>query len=100
MREGDVVSSWEKDMWEYFGSLYKNCNKGIKGRGKDRRISNTGLGLLETSGLKDEDDSRRSSYSSISSLENGYSPSGPNDPLEGMMGFGQSYGVPRDGATY
>lgn len=26
-------------MWEYFGRLYKNCNKGIKGRGKDRRIS-------------------------------------------------------------
>ncbi|PNS18619.1 hypothetical protein CAC42_5158 [Sphaceloma murrayae] len=29
----------EKEMWEYFSSLYKNCNKGIKGRGKDRRIS-------------------------------------------------------------
>jgi hypothetical protein len=26
-------------MWEYFASLYKNSNKGIKGRGKDRRIS-------------------------------------------------------------
>lgn len=40
-KEGDVVDSWEKEMWEYFGGLYKNCNKGIKGRGKDRRISNT-----------------------------------------------------------
>ncbi|EME42868.1 hypothetical protein DOTSEDRAFT_72344 [Dothistroma septosporum NZE10] len=40
-REGDVVDTWEKEMWEYFASLYKNCNKGIKGRGKDRRISNT-----------------------------------------------------------
>lgn len=40
-KEGDVVGSWEKEMWEYFGGLYKNCNKGIKGRGKDRRISNT-----------------------------------------------------------
>ena len=40
IKEGDVVDSWEKEMWEYFGSLYKNCNKGIKGRGKDRRISN------------------------------------------------------------
>lgn len=26
-------------MWEYFALLYKNSNKGIKGRGKDRRIS-------------------------------------------------------------
>lgn len=40
IKEGDVVDTWEKEMWEYFGSLYKNCNKGIKGRGKDRRISN------------------------------------------------------------
>ncbi|KAH9823712.1 Asparagine-rich zinc finger protein AZF1 [Teratosphaeria destructans] len=37
--EGDVVESWEKEMWEYFAGLYKNCNKGIKGRGKDRRIT-------------------------------------------------------------
>lgn len=41
IREGDVVEEWEKELWEYFVSLYKNCNKGIKGRGKDRRISNT-----------------------------------------------------------
>ena len=40
-KEGDVVDNWEKDMWEYFGGLYKNCNKGIKGRGKDRRISSS-----------------------------------------------------------
>ncbi|KAF2768405.1 hypothetical protein EJ03DRAFT_328252 [Teratosphaeria nubilosa] len=39
--EGDVVESWEKDLWEYFAGLYKNCNKGIKGRGKDRRITNS-----------------------------------------------------------
>lgn len=38
-REGDVVDAWDKEMWEYFAGLYKNCNKGIKGRGKDRRIS-------------------------------------------------------------
>ncbi|KAF2208684.1 hypothetical protein CERZMDRAFT_23796, partial [Cercospora zeae-maydis SCOH1-5] len=38
-QEGDVVDAWDKEMWEYFASLYKNCNKGIKGRGKDRRIS-------------------------------------------------------------
>jgi hypothetical protein len=25
-------------MWEYFASLYKNSNKGIKGRGKDRKV--------------------------------------------------------------
>jgi len=45
IREGDVVESWEKEMWEYLSGLYRNANKGIKGRGKDRRISMTaGLG--------------------------------------------------------
>jgi len=39
MRRFDAVSPEEKELWEYFASLYKNSNKGIKGRGKDRRIS-------------------------------------------------------------
>jgi len=33
------VTPQDKVLWEYFASLYKNSNKGIKGRGKDRRIS-------------------------------------------------------------
>jgi len=36
---GDNVTQDDKELWEYFASLYKNSNKGIKGRGKDRRIS-------------------------------------------------------------
>jgi hypothetical protein len=36
---GDWVSHEDKELWEYFASLYKNSNKGIKGRGRDRRIS-------------------------------------------------------------
>ncbi|KAL9093346.1 MAG: hypothetical protein Q9165_004087 [Trypethelium subeluteriae] len=39
IREGDAVSAADKDLWEYFATLYKNSNKGIKGRGKDRRIN-------------------------------------------------------------
>ncbi|KAL8680573.1 MAG: hypothetical protein Q9186_003265 [Xanthomendoza sp. 1 TL-2023] len=38
MREGDTVSATDKELWEYFATLYKHSNKGIKGRGKDRRI--------------------------------------------------------------
>jgi len=65
-------------MWEYFTSLYKNCNKGIKGRGKDRRISTTGLGIK----YEDEDlDARRNSYASISSASSGYSMVNGMDPL-------------------
>lgn len=33
------MTAQDKELWEYFASLYKNSNKGIKGRGKDRRIS-------------------------------------------------------------
>lgn len=32
------VTDEEKELREYFRSLYKNCNKGIKGRGKGRRV--------------------------------------------------------------
>lgn len=39
--EGDTISTLDKQLWEYFAALYKNSNKGIKGRGKDRRISST-----------------------------------------------------------
>ncbi|KAI9661628.1 MAG: hypothetical protein M1821_008866 [Bathelium mastoideum] len=39
IREGDAVTTADKELWEYFSTLYKNSNKGIKGRGKDRRIS-------------------------------------------------------------
>ena len=33
------VSKEEAELREYFRSLYKNCNKGIKGRGKGRRVA-------------------------------------------------------------
>lgn len=35
---GDNVSPEDRDLWSYFASLYKNSNKGIKGRGKDRKV--------------------------------------------------------------
>lgn len=34
----DEVSESDRELWDYFSTLYKNSNKGIKGRGKDRRI--------------------------------------------------------------
>lgn len=33
------MSPADKELWDYFASLYKNSNKGIKGRGKDRKVS-------------------------------------------------------------
>lgn len=56
MREGDPISAGEKELWGYFATLYKNSNKGIKGRGKDRRISTTTDASHDggASGIKEE----------------------------------------------
>jgi len=29
----------ERELWRYFESMYRNCNKGIKGRGKGRKVA-------------------------------------------------------------
>ncbi|KAF3030333.1 hypothetical protein E8E12_000822 [Didymella heteroderae] len=34
----DWISHQDKELWEHFVSLYKNSNKGIKGRGKGTRV--------------------------------------------------------------
>ncbi|KAH7122498.1 zinc finger protein-like protein OZF [Dendryphion nanum] len=49
VQQGQSVSMHDKELWEYFADLYKNSNKGIKGRGKDRRIPVTGLSTSATS---------------------------------------------------
>jgi len=61
-REDETVDAWERQMWEYFVSLYKNCNKGIKGRGKDRRIRNTAMSPTQS-----QDPARKDSVMSTSS---------------------------------
>ena len=37
-RNGETVSAADRELREYFATLYKNANKGIKGRGKDVRV--------------------------------------------------------------
>lgn len=43
--DAEPMSEEDKELWEYFSTLYKNSNKGIKGRGKDRRIRGIGIGI-------------------------------------------------------
>jgi len=38
IKDGNIVRDSEKELWEYFANLYKNSNKGIKGRGKDCKV--------------------------------------------------------------
>lgn len=64
MREGDAVSAQDKELWDYFSTLYKNSNKGIKGRGKDRRISTISTMSSNPRSPEQNDRSRSSSRSS------------------------------------
>lgn len=34
-----IMDEEERELWRYFESLYRNCNKGIKGRGKGRKVA-------------------------------------------------------------
>lgn len=34
-----VISQEDREIWNYLGELYKNSNKGIKGRGRDCKVS-------------------------------------------------------------
>ena len=70
MPETEMLNHQDRELWSYFAALYKNSNKGIKGRGKDRRISTT---------------SKASSFSSASSTSTAKSsPISPSFPSLGM----------------
>lgn len=65
MSESDPMTPQDRKLWEYFATLYKNSNKGIKGRGKDRRISPTSkldLGRRRGSPTTSDERLRRSSF--------------------------------------
>jgi len=54
------VNAADKELWEYFANLYKNSNKGIKGRGKDRKVGTSSMSL--NSGLRSLSMSGRAGY--------------------------------------
>ncbi|KAL4899264.1 hypothetical protein BDW74DRAFT_171637 [Aspergillus multicolor] len=62
MIDGEHMSPQDRKLWEYFAGLYKNSNKGIKGRGKDRRISKTDVGADGRRRSSVDDQTRRGSY--------------------------------------
>jgi hypothetical protein len=79
----DNISPDEREIWEYFSSLYKNSNKGIKGRGKDRRISQNGESSTQNKTISDAqsvDGSNRDESNSLSNNSN-YGCDGGDDEL-------------------
>jgi hypothetical protein len=55
------VHAGDKELWEYFANLYKNSNKGIKGRGKDRKVGSNSMNL--NSGMRTMGVNGRGGYS-------------------------------------
>jgi hypothetical protein len=72
IREGDSVTAQDKDLWEYFASLYKNSNKGIKGRGKDRRIAAVPSSAASASSYTSTSSSGSQSNTRSGSINGGY----------------------------
>jgi hypothetical protein len=63
--DGEHMHPHDRELWEYFAKLYKNSNKGIKGRGKDRRISPSSKSEHTADGRRRsgvDDKARRGSY--------------------------------------
>ncbi|XMA12418.1 hypothetical protein WAI453_005209 [Rhynchosporium graminicola] len=52
IKEGDFVHAADKELWQYFANLYKNSNKGIKGRGKDRKVGSTSASSSLNAGMR------------------------------------------------
>ncbi|THC89002.1 hypothetical protein EYZ11_011555 [Aspergillus tanneri] len=91
---GESMNPEDRKLWEYFATLYKNSNKGIKGRGKDRRISPTSKsdpGFEARRRLDDgEDKIRRGSFED-SSIYTGGSSSDEEDTEAYYIGSKRSH---------
>ena len=94
MQEGDTVSPADRDLWEYFTTLYKHSNKGIKGRGKDRRISSTSHGSED---VKQEPRGSRSDISMASDggQRNAFGSSSSSSSLSSLSSLDYSESIPR-----
>ncbi|KAL3469399.1 hypothetical protein BJX99DRAFT_265243 [Aspergillus californicus] len=81
--DGDHINPQDRKLWEYFATLYKNSNKGIKGRGKDRRISPSSKSELGPDGRRrsgNDDKGRRGSYEDSSVYTGGSSDDDDAEP--------------------
>jgi hypothetical protein len=101
MGDAGPMSPADRELWEYFAELYKNSNKGIKGRGKDRRISTTtghghghrGHGHGARMSSMESDEGERKGYEDgmgmgvVMGMYAGASPNGGSTCSEGEEGY-------------
>lgn len=92
--DSGLVSPQDRELWEYFAALYKNSNKGIKGRGKDRRIakdrraaaSNDPMNRMPSLESDVDPHARRGSYEDSLSMYTGGSSSDGEEPAPYFIG--------------
>lgn len=53
IRTGDAISRADRELFTYFATLYKNSNKGIKGRGKGRRVESVAAAAAVARGAQE-----------------------------------------------
>ena len=89
IKTGDIVSTADKELWEYFANLYKNSNKGIKGRGKDRKVgSSSSHTIVLNSGMRNLGVGGGGRYASSA---------GRGNMVVGVMGAGMGGNVKGEG---
>lgn len=88
-REGGEAGGEEDELLEYFRSLYRNANKGIKGRGKGRKVASTSSSSSGTGRSGSTPPSLSSSTSSLSSLA-----SLPLSPPSSSTSYSGGGGIP------
>ncbi|TAQ89824.1 hypothetical protein B7494_g1870 [Chlorociboria aeruginascens] len=91
IKDGDIIQKSEKDMWDYFADLYKNSNKGIKGRGKDRKVGTLLMSRMRGLGITDQNG--RTIDGSLSS-SSGYKTGNPNTISTGSENGGYRMTAP------
>jgi hypothetical protein len=84
------VSNEDRELWEYFATMYKNSNKGIKGRGKDRKV-----GAVSQS----PSNSVPSQYAAQHPRAPVHHPSHPSSHAAGHPGSLAAYSMSRGGAS-
>lgn len=92
IRDPETVSPQDKELFEYFASLYKNSNKGIKGRGKDRRISTIPSASSGAGSVTPPAGSVSGSSSSTTPVASTAPPSALSTPVSSTAAIG-SYGT-------
>ena len=89
MPAGRSISPEEDELLQYFANLYKNANKGIKGRGKERKI--TGYRRKDSGVGETHQDDLPTPYSTSSPVSHGLAAGFEVDQVEMDLDVEESF---------